>query len=82
MTGLAGGRYGCPMCNEPPPHSHDLGTILNARYYCPDAVETGQYEYGPRHQWGAPSRWLKRVHCTRCDYRQLKEDRPCPPTRS
>jgi hypothetical protein len=54
VTGL--GMYGCPLCNEPPPHSHDLGTILNARYYCPDAVETGQYEYGPRHQWGPPSR--------------------------
>jgi hypothetical protein len=67
VSGLAGGRYGCPLCNEPPPHEHDLGTILNARYYCPDGTE---------HQWGPPSRWFKRVRCTRCGYRQPRSDRP------
>jgi hypothetical protein len=60
------GRYGCPLCDEPPPHEHDLGVIMNARYYCPDNAE---------HAWSPPSRWLKRAHCTRCGYRQLREDR-------
>jgi hypothetical protein len=55
------------MCDEPPPHEHHLGTILNARYYCLD---------GNRHQWGSPSRWLKRVHCTNCGERQPRSDRP------
>ena len=57
------GLHGCPLCDEPPPHSHELGTIYNARYYCPDAV---------KHEWGEPSRWLKRVYCSRCGYRQPK----------
>jgi hypothetical protein len=33
---LVPGRYGCPLCDDPPPHSHDLGVILNAKYFCPD----------------------------------------------
>lgn len=61
------GLYGCLLCDEPPPHEHDLGVILNARYYCPDTA---------KHQWSPPSRWLKRVHCTRCGYRQPRSDRP------
>jgi len=67
VTGLSGGRYGCPLCDEPPPHEHHLATILNSLYYCPDSS---------RHQWGTPSRWLRRVYCTNCGERQAKEARP------
>lgn len=56
--------YGCPLCDDPPPHSHDLGVILNARYFCAD---------GSSHQWGPPSRWLKRQRCIRCQKWREKE---------
>lgn len=52
---LTPGLFGCPLCDQPPPHSHNLGTILNSLYYCAD---------GSRHEW-RPRRWRKPV-CTRC----------------
>lgn len=62
MTGRRLGRYGCVLCDEPPPHSHQLPVILNARYYCPD---------GQKHRW-QPRRW-RRPRCLRCG--TLKETR-------
>ena len=51
------GRYGCVLCDEKPPHSHDLGVILNSLYFCPD---------GERHIF-RPRRWRqRRRRCQRC----------------
>jgi hypothetical protein len=55
MGDLRRGLYGCPLCNEPPPHGHDLGVVLNAKYYCPDGI---------RHEW-VNRRW-RRPGCRRC----------------
>ena len=56
---LRPGRYGCPLCDEPPPHDHQLPVILNSRYYCPD---------GGKHSW-QPRRWRRPV-CLRCGEKQ------------
>jgi hypothetical protein len=55
MSRLTAGMYGCPLCDEPPPHSHQLPPIFNSRYYCPD---------GKEHAW-QPRRWRKPI-CSRC----------------
>lgn len=50
----------CPLCTRTDPHQHDLGVVLNARYYCPD---------GERHELRAERRWFRRrLRCARCDY--------------
>lgn len=41
--------YGCPICGSIEPHVHDLGTVLNSRYFCAD---------GERHQLGERKRRL------------------------
>lgn len=56
------GLFGCPLCNEPPPHEHRLPTILNSLYYCADGSE---HEWGPARRWGRP-------RCTRCGEKQRK----------
>lgn len=50
---------GCLICgSEEYPHSHDLGTILNGRYYCPD---------GERHELITKRRLIRKWQwCTRC----------------
>lgn len=60
------GLHGCILCDQPPPHSHDFGVILNTLYYCAD---------GQRHHWGTPSRWFRVVRCGRCGAKKPKARR-------
>lgn len=60
------GKYGCILCDQPPPHSHQLQVILNSRYYCPD---------GEEHAWVTRRFWLwfrRASQCARCDMKQAK----------
>lgn len=61
---LRPGLHDCPLCDEPPPHSHQLPPIFNGRYYCPD---------GTRHVREPRRWWQRRPRCNNCGQSQLRE---------
>lgn len=53
------GPNGCPLCGSTEyPHSHNLGIVLNSRYYCAD---------GQEHQHVTKRRLLRKWQwCNKC----------------